>query len=257
MGDNDDPNMKNQLRRLIHRLIPLSTRRRLGALSSWPPAGSVDFGSFRRLKPISASWGMERGKPVDRYYIEKFLARHSQDIHGVVLEIGDNTYTKLFGGEKVSQSEVLHVADEKPQVTLVANLENGEGLPADHFDCVLLTQTLQFILDAPAVLQTIQRILKPDGVVLITVPGISQISRYDMDRWGDYWRFTTKSMQRLLEAVFPDADIRVNAYGNVLAAMAFLYGLAAEELRVNELEHFDPDYELLITARASKVEGPG
>ena len=243
---------KNKLIILARRYLSLSTRRKIIRYTRWPPVGLVRFGSLRRLTPVSAAWGTERGKPVDRYYIEKFLAGHSQDIQGVVLEIGDNTYTQQFGGDKVNRSEVLHVAEQKPHVTLIANLENGQGIPSDCFDCVLLTQTLQFIFDVPAVLKTIERILKPGGVALITVPGISQISRYDMDHWGDYWRFTTKSLQRLLEDVFPVEQITVNAYGNVLAAMAFLYGLAAEELRQSELDYFDPDYELLIAARARK-----
>ena len=94
--------------------------------------------------------------------------------------------------------------------------------------------------------------LKPGGVLLTTFPGISQISRYDMDRWGDYWRLTTLSAKRLFAGVFPIDHISVEAYGNVLVAVAFLHGLAAEELRKNELDYRDIDYELLITARAVK-----
>jgi hypothetical protein len=41
-------------------------------------------------------------------------------------------------------------------------------------------------------------------------------------------------------------------HGNVLAAISFLHGLAAEELRPEELDHRDTDYELLITVRARK-----
>jgi len=38
----------------------------------------------------------------------------------------------------------------------------------------------------------------------------------------------------------------------VLAATAFLNGLATEELRKEELDHYDPHYQLLITIRARK-----
>jgi len=38
----------------------------------------------------------------------------------------------------------------------------------------------------------------------------------------------------------------------VLAAVAFLHGLAAEDLRPEELDYHDADYELLITVRAIK-----
>ena len=77
---------------------------------------------------------------------------------------------------------------------------------------------------------TIYRILTPGGTLLATFPGISQISRYDMDRWGEYWRFTTLSARRLLEAYFPPSQVSVASFGNVLATVAFLHGLAAEDL---------------------------
>jgi hypothetical protein len=95
--------------------------------------------------------------------------------------------------------------------------------------------------------------LKPGGVLLATVPGISQISQYDMERWGDYWRFTSLSARRLIEEA-GSMEVTVRTYGNVLAAIAFLHGLAADELREKELNYSDPDYELLIAIRAVKAE---
>ncbi|HJT21790.1 MAG TPA: methyltransferase, partial [Nitrospira sp.] len=94
--------------------------------------------------------------------------------------------------------------------------------------------------------------LKPGGVLLATVSGISQISRYDMERWGDYWRFTTKSVRRLVEEVFPADHVWVESYGNVYAAISFLHGIAAEEMTQRELNYRDRDYELLIGVRAVK-----
>ena len=220
----------------------------------WPPVGLVRFGSLRRLRPISPDWGMERGQPVDRYYIENFLAAHAADICGRVLEIGANTYTRRFGSERVTESVVLHVAEQKEVVTLIGDLTTGENMPVDAFDCIILTQTLNAIFDVAAALQTVYRILKPGGVALMTVPGISKISRYDMERWGYYWSFTTASISRLVMAVFPPESVQIEAHGNVLAAIAFLHGLASQELRRQELDTRDADYEVLITVRAVKPE---
>jgi hypothetical protein len=95
--------------------------------------------------------------------------------------------------------------------------------------------------------------LKPGGVLLATVPGISRISA---DDWADswHWMFTTVAAQRLFADKFGLQNIDVQAYGNVLAATAFLNGLAAEELHLEELEHCDPHYQLLITIRAVKPQ---
>jgi SAM-dependent methyltransferase len=216
--------------------------------------GSVRFGDLRRLNPISTEWGMERGQPIDRYYLEGFLSTHYRDIHGHVLEIGTDKYTRKFGGERVIKSYVLHIEEKKPQVNIIGDLTSADHIPSNNFDCIILTQTLQVMYDVTAAVKTVFRILKPGGVVLATVPGISKISRYDMDRWGYYWSFTTQSSKRLFETVFPKNVIQVEANGNVLAAICFLQGLAKQELKKRELDYFDPDYELLITIRAVKPD---
>lgn len=242
---------------MVRLLLPTSIRHRLAAwqrrLSLRPPLGSVRFGALRRLQPISSVFGLDRGLPIDRYYIESFLGRYTEDIRGHVLEIGDATYTRKFGGGDVTRSDVLHAEPGNPQATLVGDIATGEGIPRETFDCMILTQTLLYIYDVKAAIGNCYAALKPGGVLLATVPGISQISRYDMDRWGDYWRFTTLSARQLFEEVFPTSNIEVEAHGNVLAAIAFLHGLAAEELEPRELDYHDPDYEMLITLRAVKT----
>ena len=98
--------------------------------------------------------------------------------------------------------------------------------------------------------------LKPGGVLLATVPGITPACKPDRDLWGDYWRFTTLSFRRLLEERFDATAVRVEAYGNVIASIAFLHGLAAEELTSGDLALRDPDYELVIVAHARKGAAP-
>jgi hypothetical protein len=154
--------MKEPFSELSRKYLSKSARRRLVKATRWPPVGLVLFGSLRRVRPISPDWGMERGQPVDRYYIEKFLASHTMDIHGRVLEIGDNSYTRRFGGDRVMESMVLHVAEQKEAVTLIGDLTTGENMPADSFNCVILTQTLNAIFDIPAALDTVYNILKPE-----------------------------------------------------------------------------------------------
>jgi SAM-dependent methyltransferase len=237
-------------------ILPASVKHHLQSQKQrwlhWPPVGFVRFGDLRRLNPMSRFFGLDRGLPIDRYYIEKFLAQYSSDIHGHVLEIGDNTYTMKFGGKQVTKSDVLHAREGNPKATIVADLTCADHIPSNTFDCIILTQTLQCIYDVRAALKHIYRILKPEGVLLATFPGISQISRYDMDRWGDYWRFTTLSAKKLFEEVFPPNNVTIKSYGNVLAAIAFLHGLASNELKPRELEFQDQDYQLIICVRAIK-----
>jgi glycosyltransferase involved in cell wall biosynthesis len=256
-------NVKGLLKKTAKRIVPPPVLRRVGA--QWkrrrgPSLGSVDFGSLRRVTPVGRLLGRDRGLPIDRHYIERFLAANADRIQGHVLELDDDRYTRRFGGDRVTRSDVLHVHPGNPRATIVADLTRGaDHIPSNRFDCIILTQTLPFIYDIHAVLATLHRILRPGGVVLATVGGITQISRHDMERWGHYWSFTTLSARLLFEEAFPPANVRVDSFGNVLAATAFLHGLAAEELRPDELDYRDPDYEFLITVVAVKspLSDPG
>jgi ubiquinone/menaquinone biosynthesis C-methylase UbiE len=189
---------------------------------------------------------------VDRYYIEKFLASHSADIRGHVLEIGNNKYTVRYGGTKVQKSDILHVSDQDPYATIIGDLTNADHIPSNTFTCIICTQTLHLIYDMEAAIRTLCRILEPGGVLLVTFPGISQISRYDMDRWGDYWRLTSASAGRLFKDRFKGDQVKVEVFGNVLSAIAFLEGISSQDLEGHEMDFHDPDYEVLIAVRVYK-----
>jgi SAM-dependent methyltransferase len=197
---------------------------------------------------VSRQFGFDRGKPVDRWYIERFLAAHRSDVRGAVLEVAEGTYTDWYGDGEVTRSDVLHRSGND-ESTVVGDLTTGEGLADGAYDCFICTQTLPFIYDVHAAVRGMARVLKRDGVLLATVPGISQVSREDKRDWGDWWRFTSQGTRRLFEEAFD--HVEVEAHGNVLSSAAFLYAYAAEELTESELAHRDPDYELLITVRAT------
>ena len=218
-----------------------------------PSVGEVSFGDLRRLRPISRKFGLNRGQPIDRYYIEAFLARQADEIRGHVLEIKDASYTRRYGGGRVSVSDVLDVAEDNQQATIVADLTRADHVPSDTFDCIIFTQTLHFIYDVRSAIRTLHRILKPGGTLLATFPGISQTSCAKLDERYQ-WTFARLSARQLFEEAFPASNVRVEAHGNVLTAIAFLHGLAVEELRQEELDYHDPDYEVLITLKAVKPE---
>src|SRR5919202_3192559 len=184
--------------------LPLGLRLQLRALWRFrygPPVGKVNLGALRRVKSISYAFGLDRGQPIDRYYIENFLAHHAQDIQGRVLEIEDNSYTHKYGGSRVKISDVLHVQEGNPQATIVADLTQAGHVPSGAFDCIIFTQTLQYIYDVGSAIRTLNRILKPGGVLLATFPGIS--SQSDRHKWCWYWMFTTYSVRQLFEEAFP------------------------------------------------------
>lgn len=220
--------------------------RKLRACFSNPP--QVVF-EGRRLEPVSRLFGFDRGMPLDRYYIEKFLEEHASCITGRVLEVAGDSYTRKFGNDFVSH--ILHVDPSSDTATVTGDLSRPDSLPEALADCFICTQTFNFIYDLAGAVQGACRLLTPGGVLLATVSGISQISRYDMDRWGDFWRFTTRSAERLFAESF--GEVVVQGYGNVFVAKAFLDGLSVEDVAdAGLLDFYDEDYTMTIGIFARK-----
>ena len=216
-----------------------------------PPAiGQVRFGDLDGTEPVSRAFGGDRGTPLDRFYIEAFLERHATDIAGRVLEIGEDRYTRQFGGDRVRRADILDTpASDNPNATLVADLQTGDGVPSAGFDCMILTQTLHMIFDVRSAVASVRRALKPGGIVLATVPGITQIDAADgPDKW--FWAMTQTAARRLFAEAFPPGNVTVEPVGNVYAATAFLQGLALEELDRAKLAVTDPLYPLITGVRA-------
>jgi SAM-dependent methyltransferase len=208
------------------------------------------LGSLRRTTPISDHWGADRGLPIDRYYIEHFLAEHARCIRGRVLEVKDRAYTERFG-HSVSRSDVIDIDASNPTATIVADLADARSVAGESFDCFVLTQTLQFVYEVHAAIREAHRLLAPRGVLLATVPAVSKIDpNAGVER--DFWRFTAASGRRLFATVFGEAQVDVRAYGNVLAAIGFLAGLAREDLSDAELDVQDGLFPVLIAIRAEK-----
>ena len=219
------------------------------------PVGSVDFGSLKRLDPISPIFGIDRDLiSVERWYIESFLDKHRQDVKGRVLEMGDPNYTIKFGGDRVTKSDVLNYVEGNPKATIVADLTDAPHIPDNTFDCIIITQTLQMIYEVQKCIAELHRILKPGGVVLATSHGITKVARREgVDDWGEYWNFTTQGSRRMFGDVFGRENIEVTSYGNILTTIASLHGLSATEVDPEELAYNDPDFELLVMVRAQKA----
>jgi SAM-dependent methyltransferase len=208
------------------------------------------LGTVRRTTPLSDVWGRDRGAPVDRYYIERFLDEERQRIRGRVLEVMNAEYTERFGAG-VDRSDVLDLDPANPNATIVADLADAEAIPSETFDCFILTQTLQFIYDVGSAVGHAHRVVRPGGTLLCTVPAVSRIGRRYLET--EYWRFTAASCSLLFGRVFEGGEVEVRSRGNVLVAVAFLLGMAREELSERELDSDDPFFPVVITVRATKA----
>ena len=207
------------------------------------------LGRAGSLKPLSDDYGFDRGKPIDRHYIEAFLATHAGDIAGTVLEVAEDSYSRRFGGAAVTCQEILHIDPAHPRATITGDLTDPAVLPGSRFDCIILTQTLHLIFDMAAAMEQLHRALRPGGVLLVTVPGITPVPPGE---WSDswYWSLTAPALAKLLSGPFDPAQVTTRAYGNLHAATAFLHGASVQEVGTGRLAPFDPAYPVTIAARA-------
>lgn len=227
---------KSRLRGLVHRI-----RRVRGHSTLW-------LGRFGSAAPLSSHFGLDRGTPIDRYYIERFLAQHAADIRGTVLEVVSPAYSERFGGSWVTKQHVVDLHESNARATIVGDLADPSVLPDATFDCIVLTQTLHLIYDMPAAVRQLRRSLRPGGVALITTPGITPARPGPDYRW--YWSLTEDSLSALLGEAFDPAGVSVQSFGNLFAATAFLHGAALEEVATRKLDLTDPAFPVTVAARA-------
>ena len=234
-------------------LVPEPLRQRvrplLTAYRDWKRSRPLDLGALGRTTPIDPNWGFERGTPIDRVYVDDFVGAHAADIRGRVLEVAAPDYTTRFG-RGVERVDILMAVEGNPEATIVGDLTDAPQIPTGAFDCAIVTQTLQFVFDVRAALATLHRVLAPGGVLLATVPGITKISPPEDEQYGEWWHYTARSAQRLAEEAFGQGNVEVRAYGNVLSAAGFLYGLAASDLEPAALTTHDRLYEVIVGVRA-------
>jgi SAM-dependent methyltransferase len=208
------------------------------------------WGNLRRFEPFSDYYGFERGTPIDRLYIGRFLAERAGDIRGNVLEVGHARYARAFPGSSPRHVEIVDVDRSNADATIFADLSERDSLPSDQFDCFILTQTLQLVSDLEAALQNAWQSLASRGVLLITMPGITRADPEHLSL--DRWRVTSSGLDMLLARTCSGARRQVVGYGNLVSAVAFLMGLAAEELEDSELTATDRHFTVSVCARVEK-----
>lgn len=204
-------------------------------------------------KPISKYYGLERGNSIDRYYIDKFLEKNKNKIRGNCLEILNNNYTTKYGISKNIKSDVLDIEKENKKANIIDDLRNLKKISDNTYNCIILTQVLQFIDDLDSAISECFRILKPGGVLLATLPSISRIDCVANIK-GDFWRFTKASAKFLFEKQFESSKLDISSFGNAKSGAYFFVGFSQEDVSQKILEENDQNFPVIITVRAQKNE---
>ena len=204
------------------------------------------WGNLRRVEPFSAVFGFDRGTPVDRFYLHRFLDANRALVTGRVLEVQVPSYTRTYGHDV----EVAHTVDINAafRPTYVCDLADAAAIPADSYDCLLAPNTLQYVADLPAALGTMLRVVKPGGAILASAPTLLPL----IPDGEELWHFSPDGWRRTLAREWAGCDVVVEGHGNCLSAIAAMHGLALEELTDEELSANDPRFPVLVTIRCRK-----
>ena len=201
------------------------------------------WGNLRRVTPLSAVYGFDRGTPIDRYYVDTFFTANRHLVTGRVLEIQTRDHIRRYGSG-VTAADTLDInASFRP--TYCCDLAQAAIVPTGSYDCFVLPNTLCFLRNLDDALREARRIVRPGGAILATVPGFVPLTP-DVE---DYWHLSADGWRVVVERVWNGCETVVESHGNCLAAAAAMYGVAVEELRASELDVKDPRYPVLVTIR--------
>lgn len=207
------------------------------------------WGALAGANPFSDRFGMDRGTPIDRVFIEAFLSQHTHLVRGRLLEVGDDVYSRRCGSGHVLGADIVDVDPDNGSASLIADLAQPGSLPLGRYDCAIVVQTLQYVADLQTAVVNLHDCLVPGGALLVTVPGITRVDPGD-GRAADKWRFTPRGLFDLLERVFASDGIACVGYGDLHTATAFLYGLAAEEIGLGSGDGRTGDFPVVVCGRA-------
>lgn len=119
-------------------------------------------------------------------------------LHGVVIDLGCGYAPfKSSMPAVVTQYHLLDVSVRPmgPELTYINDIQNMLDVPSSHYDGALCLEVLEHVPEPILALQEIHRILKPGGVLVLTLPHLSRLH----DEPHDYYRFTVYGLRFILE----------------------------------------------------------
>jgi len=138
-------------------------------------------------------------------------------LEGRVLDVGcgEKPYSAWLDPHK---TELVGIdISAKTKADLVVNPNKAWPLEDSSFDAILCTQVLEHVTDADSVLKEIARVLKPSGLIVVTVPFIYNVHGGP----SDYRRFSQQGICQLFQK---DADIlEVRAQGGIGSTIGTLW----------------------------------
>lgn len=153
---------------------------------------------------IGLSWATRKAKEYSRAGLYEFLEAQLESLPAgsKVLDVGAGGPINAIIDQ--SKLDVLRIdVNESLGPDIVMDVTDMSALDDNTFDGVFLMEVLEHVPEPKLALEEIRRVLKPGGVLIMSVPFTFGIH----DAPHDYYRFTKYGLEYLLKA-YSDTDVK-------------------------------------------------
>jgi SAM-dependent methyltransferase len=142
-----------------------------------------------------------------------YLTKHIPSLNGSILEVGSKDYGSTSSYRKLyANCEYVGVDMEMGEgVDIVLDMVLGTGsLPLSHFDLVICCSVLEHVSKPWIFAENLQQLIKPNGMVYMSVPWVWRYHPYP----DDYFRFSWRGIQELFpKLVWSNIEYSTNIEG--------------------------------------------
>lgn len=160
----------------------------------------------------------------NRHLLKQKIQEVSHHIHGKAIDLGAGEIDR-YGGYFATTEYVRMEPVPRKGIDTIGSIYQIP-FPDDSFDSVVCTQVFEHLAYPTKAVEEIKRILKKDGLALITVPQMSGLH----EEPADFFRYTNYGM----EALFGDFEVvemkRLGGYYATLAELKISFWCDALEL---------------------------
>jgi glycosyltransferase involved in cell wall biosynthesis/SAM-dependent methyltransferase len=128
---------------------------------------------------------------------------------GVDVDPGAVKWSGTYANRYAKQPHALAFIEGDEDVDL------ADSCPDGGFDCLIMSEVLEHLIDPWSVIEKLERWVKPGGMIIITVPyGPSEFATYNWERFRNHlWEFDLHDIHDLFGAK-KDLDVRAQAVMN-------------------------------------------
>jgi len=143
-------------------------------------------------------------------------------VSGALIDLGCGTmpYRQLIES-RVLRYDSLDPRPQVPDITYQVDVQDMAIVPSQHYDAAVCFEVLEHIPDPFKALTEIQRILKPSGVLVVSVPHLSRLH----EEPHDYFRYTHYGLRAMFEQAGFDV-IQIERRGGLLSFLSHQLSIA-------------------------------